>query len=187
MSSPPWFSTIYCSNVGIKFAGVSIAVSAWQMLLVRCLAQLVLMLPIIWWTSSNILGTRDLPTRWRIAAQAIIGGFLLLSIFESVERLPIGDCTAIFFSSPAFTLILSAFILRDHCGVYRVVIGGLLVAGVVIISRPPAFFPPHTIIDSQNSTAGGAEAGMKEPYDLVGLGFALAVPATSAWIAIITR
>jgi len=169
-------------NVGIKFAGVSIEVSAWQMLLVRCLSQLLLMVPIIWWTRSNIFGTSDFPTRWRIAAQAIIGGFLLLSIFESVERLPIGDCTAIFFSSPAFTLILSAFILQDHCGVYRTVIGGLLVAGVVIISRPPAFFPPHT-----DMTTGGDEGSMKEPYDLVGLGFALAVPATSAWIAIITR
>ena len=44
---------------------------------------------------------------------------MLLSIFEAVERLPIGDCTAIFFSTPAVTLLLSTFLLKEHCGVYR--------------------------------------------------------------------
>jgi len=169
-------------NVGIKFAGISIEVSAWQMLLVRCLSQLILMLPLIWWTKSDIFGAPDFATRWRIAAQAIVGGFLLLSIFEAVERLPIGDCTAIFFSNPAFTLILSAFLLRDHCGLYRTMIGSVLVAGVVIISRPPALFPSQPVAENNNK-----HQVMKEPYDLIGLGFALAVPILSAWIAIITR
>jgi len=157
------------------------------MLFVRCLSQLLLMLPIIWWEKSNIFGTPDFATRWRIAAQGIIGGFLLLSIFEAVERLPIGDCTAIFFSSPAFTLLLSAFLLRDHCGIYRTCIGSILVVGVVIISRPPAFFPRESQSHEQNRTADVSGQVRKEGYDLLGFFFALAVPALSAWIAIITR
>ena len=35
----------------------------------------------------------------------ISGGLLLLFIFEAVARLPLGDCTAIFFSAPAFTMV----------------------------------------------------------------------------------
>lgn len=174
-------------NVGIKFAGISIEVSSWQMLFVRCLSQLIIMVPIMWWTKSNIFGTPDFATRWRIAAQGIVGGFLLLSIFEAVQRLPIGDCTAIFFSNPACTLVLSVFLLKDHCGLYRTFIGGILIAGVVVISRPPAFFYPDQATAPQNGTSDENSPVMKEPYDLVGLGFALAVPIISAWIAIITR
>lgn len=180
------------SNVGIKFAGLHVLVSAWQMLLVRCLGQSLGMLPLTWWYEVSLLGTPDTATRWRLCAQGVVGGAFLLCIFESVQRLPIGDCTAIFFSTPAVTLILSALILRDHCGLYRTLIGTCLVAGVVIISRPPALFSDTApgSSNTSNSTVEGESEGednMKESYDLIGLGFALAVPVLGAWIAIITR
>ena len=89
------------------------------MLLVRCIGQSVLMVPLICWTRSPLLATPDLRTRWRLVAQAVLGGLLLLSIFEAVQRLPIGDCTAIFFSTPTVTLLLSSVLLKDHCGIYR--------------------------------------------------------------------
>ena len=163
--------------------------SAWQMLLVRCLAQSLGMLPIVCWWRVSLLGTPDTATRWRLCAQGVVGGTFLLCIFESVQRLPIGDCTAIFFSTPAVTLILSALILRDHCGLYRTLIGTCLVAGVILISRPPALFPdtsPGTS-NTSNSSVEAEEDNMKESYDLLGLGFALGVPVLGAWIAIITR
>ena len=121
---------------------------------------------------------------------------MLLSIFEAVKRLPIGDCTAIFFSTPAVTLLLSTVLLKEHCGVYRLLIGTCLVIGVVIISRPPALFPapPST---GDNTTAYNVTHSqvsgltytkeVKQPYDLVGLAFAVAMPFLSAWVAIITR
>lgn len=120
---------------------------------------------------------------------------MLLSIFEAVKRLPIGDCTAIFFSTPAVTLLLSTVLLKEHCGVYRLLIGTCLVIGVVIISRPPALFPAP-ILAPDNSTAtnltlyvvsGLNSVEVKQPYDLVGLAFAVAMPFLSAWVAIITR
>ena len=168
------------------------------MLLVRCLGQSLGMLPLTWWYEVSLLGTPDLPTRWRLCAQGVVGGAFLLCIFESVQRLPIGDCTAIFFSTPAVTLILSAVILRDHCGLYRTLIGTCLVAGVVIISRPPALFSDSSLPATSNTSITSnctveeeegeeKEDNMKESYDLIGLGFALAVPVLGAWIAIITR
>ena len=167
------------------------------MLLVRCLGQSLGMLPLTWWYDVSLLGTPDIPTRWRLCAQGVVGGTFLLCIFEAVQRLPIGDCTAIFFSTPAVTLILSALILRDHCGLYRTLIGTCLVSGVVIISRPPALFSDTSpAISNTSSTSnrsveeeeeGESEGTMKESYDMIGLGFALAVPVLGAWIAIITR
>ena len=80
------------------------------------------MVPLICWTRSPLLATPDLRTRWRLVAQAVLGGLLLLSIFEAVQRLPIGDCTAIFFSTPPVTLLLSSVLMKEHCGIYRLAI-----------------------------------------------------------------
>ena len=90
------------SNVMVKYIP---DVNSWQLLFVRCIAQLLTMVPIMYCGGHHILGTPDFSTRWRIFAQGVLGGMLLLAIFEAVARLPLGDCTAIFFSSPAFTMV----------------------------------------------------------------------------------
>ena len=79
--------------------------------------QLVTMLPLMFLSGQNIMGTPDLATRyglcyseakdvqislfelvlkngncllrWRVVAQGILGGFLLLTIFEAVSRSPL--------------------------------------------------------------------------------------------------
>ena len=86
--------------------------------------------------------------------------------------MPLGDCTAIFFSAPAFTMILSCFILRDHCGVWRIIVAISLLTGVVVLARPESLFK-----SDQTETE----------YDMVGLLSALSVPCLSALIVIITR
>ena len=86
--------------------------------------------------------------------------------------MPLGGCTAIFFSAPAFTMVLSCFILRDHCGVWRIIVAISLLSGVVILARPESLFQSGQLEDE---------------YDIVGLLSALAVPCLSALIVIITR
>jgi len=179
------------SNVMIKYIP---EVNSWQLLLVRCLAQLATMVPIMLLGKHNIFGTPDFATRWRLVAQGVLGGFLLLGIFVAVARMPLGDCTAIFFSSPAFTMVLSCIILKDHCGVWRCLVAITLLTGVMILSRPPALFPTtpatanhtsraHTNDDHDHDLSDNNEGG----YDLVGVLASLAVPTLSAWIVIITR
>ena len=157
------------SNVMVKYIP---DVNSWQLLCVRCLSQMAAMVPIMVVGRHHILGTPDTPTRLRVAAQGVLGGFLLLGIFEAVARMPLGDCTAIFFSAPAFTMVLSCFILRDHCGVWRIIVAGFLLTGVVILARPESLFQ-----------SGHLEAN----YDIVGLLSALSVPCLSALIVILTR
>jgi len=177
------------SNVMIKYIP---EVNSWQLLLVRCLAQLATMVPIILLGKHNIFGTPDFATRWRLVAQGVLGGFLLLGIFVAVARMPLGDCTAIFFSSPAFTMVLSCIILKDHCGVWRCLVAITLLTGVMILSRPPALFP--TTPATANHTSRAHTNDDHDPsdnneggYDLVGVLASLAVPTLSAWIVIITR
>jgi len=181
------------SNVMVKYIP---DVNSWQLLFVRCVAQLLTMVPIMYFGKHNIFGTPDLGTRWRIAAQGVLGGFLLLAIFEAVGRMPLGDCTAIFFSSPAFTMILSCIILKDHCGVWRCLVAITLLTGVMILSRPPALFPATPQHNTANHSAHNHSAGHDDHdhgqadeggYELIGILSALAVPTLSAWIVIITR
>eukprot|EP00092_Neocalanus_flemingeri_P028118 GFUD01030538.1.p1 GENE.GFUD01030538.1~~GFUD01030538.1.p1 ORF type:complete len:411 (-),score=91.10 GFUD01030538.1:126-1358(-) len=179
------------SNVMVKYLP---DVNSWQLLFVRCVAQLATMIPIMYFGKHHILGTPDIGTRWRIAAQGVLGGLLLLAIFEAVGRMPLGDCTAIFFSSPAFTMILSLIILRDHCGLWRCIVCITLLGGVMILSRPPALFPqPNAANNSLNGSEHHDHHGLANKnanegsYELVGILFAVAVPTLSAWIVIITR
>jgi len=177
------------SNVMVKYIP---DVNSWQLLFVRCVSQLLAMIPIMRYGKHSMFGTPDLATRWRIGAQGVLGGILLLCIFVAVARMPLGDCTAIFFSSPAFTMVLSCIILKDHCGVWRCLVATTLLAGVMVLSRPPSLFPavPATANDSVHTDHhvphGHGEAN-DGGYDLVGVLAALAVPTLSAWIVIITR
>ena len=71
---------------------------------------------------------------------AITGGLRVLFIFTSFARLPLGDSTTILFSSPVLVMALSVFILKEKCGVFRVVAALILVSGVILIAKPPFIF-----------------------------------------------
>jgi drug/metabolite transporter (DMT)-like permease len=181
------------SNVMVKFVPF---ISTWQLLFVRCILQLLVMIPTMFIYKANPMGTPDLATRWRIFAQGILGGFLLLAIFQAVSTLPLGDATAIFFSSPACTMVLSTIILKDHCGLFRTMIAIVLLGGVVILSRPPALFPPPTnnstnVTHHHHHHRGNGSEPDRDPYqgeyEWMGITAALMVPLLSAFIVIITR
>jgi len=179
------------SNVMVKFIP---QVNSWQLLFVRCLMQIVSMVPVMYYYRAHPLGPPDFATRWRIQAQGILGGLLLLCLFKAVSSLPLGDATAIFFSSPAFTMVLSTIILKDHCGLFRTLIASVLLGGVVILSRPPALFPPPqefprnaTVTRDDDDDDDDRHNPYKGRYEWVGITSAVAVPILSAVLVIITR
>ena len=81
---------------------------------------------------------------------------------------------------------MSCFILRDHCGVWRIIVAISLLSGVLILSRPESLFSPAS---STNTTANTSRH--RDPhdgsYEAVGLMSAVSVPFLSALIVIITR
>jgi len=198
-----WLGYVFCilsglcfiaCNVCIKFASTGFPVSSWQMLFVRCAVQKVSMVPIFFWTKVNIFGPQaDVKTKLKMGLQAALSGCLLLCYFEGIRRLPLGDFGAIAFSSPAFTMVLSIFLLKDHCGLYRIMIGTILTVGVVLISRPPALFPTddlpaiHTENVTITTTTPSAQLEQKPSVDILGIVFALTGSALSAWVTIIAR
>ena len=72
--------------------------------------------------------------------EAISGGLRIFFIFTSFSRLPLGDSTTILSSSPVIVMMLSTCFFREWCGVYRVVAAISLLAGVILISKPPFIF-----------------------------------------------
>lgn len=174
------------TNVMVKFAP---ELSSWQLLLVRCSAQVVCMAPIMYCTKSRILPA-DFATKWKVLVQGVLGGFLLLSIFVAVNKLNLGDATAIFYSSPAFTMVLSAILLRDRCGLYRTFIAAVLLTGVVVLCRPEALFsaPFHDTTNRTNNSHPNVNKDLHSGgYDMVGIIAGICVPLLSAWIVILTR
>ena len=75
---------------------------------------------------------------------ALTGGLRILFIFTSLARLPLGDATTIFSSSPVLVMVLSVFILKEKCGVFRVLAAVILVSGVILIAKPPFIFGQTT-------------------------------------------
>ena len=51
-----------------------------------------------------------------------------------------GDSTAILFSSPVFVMMFSVCLLRERCQFVKVFGAGLLIAGVILVARPPGIF-----------------------------------------------
>jgi len=163
--------------------------SSYDILLLRSLIQMQLMLPLLIRANNGFYGAEDQATRWRVVGQGALGGFMLLAVMQAVSRLPLGDSTAIFFSSPAITMILSFFLLKDHCGLWRIAVAGLGITGVVVVARPPGLFPPEVTITALIADFRGFHLIESQPseQDFTGLLWALAVPILGSIISIITR
>lgn len=139
--------TFSVSNVLIEFLP---NMDSWTLLLFRSAAQLLVTVPIVVMTRSNPFGAP--PNRTRLFMQGVVGAVLLLSIFLAVQRLPVGDAAAIFFSAPFLSMVLSCLILKEHCGIFRTLVSFSLLAGVIILSRPSTLFYQATV-EGSNGTS----------------------------------
>lgn len=93
-----------------------------------------------------------------ICFQGSVGGWTLVLLFFTFRRLPLGDATTIIFSSPVFVMVLSFIILREPCGFFRTLIVGLLLAGVVLIAKPPFIFQFFIHVEHDYDIVGYASA-----------------------------
>jgi len=86
---------------------------------------------------------------------------------------------------------MSCFLLRDHCGVWRIVVAISLLSGVLILARPESLFSPASSTSTNTSQQLDTSGGHRDPhdgsYDAVGLMSAVSVPFLSALLAVITR
>ena len=122
-----------------------------QVVVIRGVLQLLIMGAIAKYKKLSFRGTKEIKIAICLFFVAFTGGLRLLFIFTSFSRLPLGDSTTILFSSPVIVMFLSIFILKENCGVFRMVAATTLIAGVILIAKPPILF--------------GSE---EETYDIIG-------------------
>jgi drug/metabolite transporter (DMT)-like permease len=51
--------------------------------------------------------------------QGMLGGLLLLCMFNAIKHVPLANSSAIMFCTPVFTFVLAPCMLREQCGIYR--------------------------------------------------------------------
>lgn len=132
----------------------------------RAMVQLVLTIPMLICVKENPLGPKGV--RFLVYLQGVIGCLTVTCIFIGFARycrrlselafrspfcgllrLPVGDAATIIFCSPIFVMVFSHVILREHCGLFRFLVIGMLMVGVILIARPP--FLQHLIFNNDNT------------------------------------
>ncbi|XP_023335735.1 solute carrier family 35 member G1 isoform X1 [Eurytemora carolleeae] len=113
-------------------------INPWTLIILRCLVQLILMVPVLVWTRTNPLGPSGL--RLKIIMQGIVGGVLLLAIYLSINRLPTDVVALFFFSVPGFAMVLSAAILKEHFAIFRAFIILIVLSGTFLLIHPTTIF-----------------------------------------------
>merc|ERR1711970_475341 len=180
-------ATKYISCIAVIIAATAVAGSAtvtslvpsltpWMVLVYRSILQLVTSLPLMLGTRSNLLG----PTgyRWRLFLTGLLTSFLLLSLYLSISSLPAR---------------IVALILMEHLGVYRLLTTSLLVAGFVLLTRPPPLFPADPPDHLQYSIAQynlygyPAQFQSGDKLETLPLIAAMVAPFIAAVLVIITR
>jgi len=141
-----------------------------QVVVIRGVLQLVIMGAIAKYKKLSFRGTTEAKIAICLFFVAFTGGLRLLFIFTSFSRLPLGDSTTILFSSPVIVMVLSIFILKENCGVFRMIAATTLITGVVLIAKPPILF--------------GSE---DETYDLIGYSLVLSACLMSALGIVLTK
>jgi len=152
-----------------------------QVVVMRGALQLIVMGSSALIKGASFRGAKERQVPWLLLLIALSGGLRLLFIFTSFSRLPLGDSTTILFSSPVFVMIFSICLLREPCGLFRLMAGSSLLTGVVLIAKPPILFGP---------AEGGSfpdTAGVDTPYDALGYALVCGACLMSALSLVLTK
>jgi len=195
-------ATKYISCIAVIIAATAVAGSAtvtslvpsltpWMVLVYRSILQLVTSLPLMLGTRSNLLGPAGY--RWRLYLTGLLTSFLLLSLYLSISSLPARIVAPILMTTPVVTVLMSWLVLREHLGVYRLLTTSLLVAGFILLTRPPPLFPADPPDHLQYSIAQynlygyPAQFQSGDTLDTLPLIAAMVAPFIAAVLVVITR
>ena len=130
--------------LGILLFAINDAVGKWilstyalgQMLLVRSLAGLAIIAPIIWRTGTGVF--TNLPQPGLQFVRAALSTLETAFFFWAVSFLPLADVTTFYLASPIFVTILAALFLGERVGWRRWSAIGVGFLGVVLALGPSA-------------------------------------------------
>ena len=120
------------SVMSVCVKAVSGEIPTMQIVFVRSAGMGVLTFALIRRAGVSLLGV----ARWTLAGRAVAGATALSFYYFGLSRLPLGDATTVFYTSPVWTALAAALLLGER--LRPVVLGGaaLSLAGVALVSRP---------------------------------------------------
>ena len=125
-------------------------------MVVRYSLQVVTLLTIITWIiirekpdkirtdTDTTTGKHSRKSAGLLIFQGLCNGICVLGEFMCVSFMPIGDATAIIFSSPLPSMILSTLFLGHSLRLYKIGCGAMLYLGVLLVVKPPFLFKEFT-------------------------------------------
>ncbi|MDR6265146.1 DMT family transporter [Roseobacter sp. N2S] len=123
-----------------------------QLLLVRFVAQVVLLWPIIWFTGLPVKMPRRL--FWLMVLRTMLHIIGIGAMFTSLRYLPLADAVAIAFVMPFIMLLLGKFVLNEEVGPHRLMACLVGFIGTLLVIQPsfaavgwPALLPLVVAVD----------------------------------------
>ena len=110
-------------------ATVAEEISIWQFLAVRAFMAI----PLIWFMSIMGLGTMRPKRIWAVAIRSLLTATGLMLYFGSLAFMPIAQSLAGLFTSPIFVLLISAFVLKQTIGKWRVIAVATGFSGILLV------------------------------------------------------
>merc|ERR1719167_1748672 len=71
----------------------------------------------------------------------ISGSLMMLTSFACIKFMPVSDATTLMFTSPLFTIILSALTMNERLTYLKTLIAVVLMSGIVLVTKPSFLFP----------------------------------------------
>eukprot|EP01024_Parvocaulis_polyphysoides_P053658 TRINITY_DN5359_c1_g5_i1.p2 TRINITY_DN5359_c1_g5~~TRINITY_DN5359_c1_g5_i1.p2 ORF type:complete len:271 (+),score=21.95 TRINITY_DN5359_c1_g5_i1:192-1004(+) len=149
--SGPWSIAVAAFTYSITLLSVKLIsdqVQIFEILMTRSCVSLMISLFVSWRT-----GIKPLYGKYKhfhiLFGRALFGSIAFMTFYYSVDLLPLGDATAIFFLNAATTAILGWLILGQ-----KIVLFGFLgiicsIVGVMFVAHPPFLFGGHQEWGSQ--------------------------------------
>ena len=110
-------------------ATVAEEISIWQFLAVRASMAI----PLICLMSMLGLGTMRPKRFWAVAVRSLLTATGLMLYFGSLAFMPIAQSLAGLFTSPIFVLLISAFVLKQTIGKWRVIAVAIGFSGILLV------------------------------------------------------
>lgn len=131
-------STIFFALQAVVVSYLKDDLSSTVILAIRCYLIFTIVLPLIVLSGIPIVGPkRDLKF---LIIRSFLGSVNLALKYFAYQNMKIGDASAIFFATPAFTGIFGRIFLKEPFHKLEMLVVVLSIIGVVIVSQPPFLF-----------------------------------------------
>ncbi|CAK8678082.1 unnamed protein product [Clavelina lepadiformis] len=153
-----WLGYVFVllSCLCVSFAGIllkgSTGATKTHMILLRCIMQYILLVPVLTYRKTNVLGS-DIKTFLCLVGRGLFGSLASVFFYLSLDTLTFGNALAIFYTSPAMIGILACICLKETCNVLRIILTIVIFVGLMFVVQPPFIFGGT----SEDTDAKGAQ------------------------------